>query len=82
MFRREAIVDRVAGAANRGRQPAGIFERSLGRADQIAATMKVQYDIAARRIRRRDAKSLTSPSSSSTASIFSGSGKFVVRKRS
>ncbi len=58
MFRREAIIDGVAGAVDRGGKPAGIFERALGRADQIAAAVEMQHDIAARRIRCRDATRL------------------------
>ena len=58
MLRREPIVDGVAGAVDGGREPARIFQRALGRADQIAAAVEMQHDIAARRIRRRDTPGL------------------------
>src|SRR5262249_52707260 len=52
------IVDGVADAFDRSRKAAGILQRALGGADQIATAMEVQHDIAAWRIRRRDTPSL------------------------
>src|SRR5689334_12355750 len=51
MLRRQAIVDGVAGAFDRGGKAAGIFQRAPGGADQIAAAVEMQHDIAARRVR-------------------------------
>ena len=56
MLRCETIIDRVARTADGGREPACIFERALGRADQIAAAMEMQHDIAPSRIRCCDTK--------------------------